>query len=69
MFLVFSVLSLKMFLTCSYFPNAKILLRGAYLCENRIVLHCYKHISLERGKVNLNFDVSYVKIHQLKKIK
>ena len=30
MFLVFSVLSLKIFLICSYFPNAKILSRGAF---------------------------------------
>ena len=42
MFLVFfSVLSLKMFLTCSYFPNEKILSRGAYLQEIRIVLYYY----------------------------
>ena len=41
MFLVFFSFKPKMFLTCSYFSNAKILLRGAYLREIQIVLHCF----------------------------
>ena len=69
MFLVFSALSLKMFLTCFYFPNAKILSHDAYLREIRIVLHCFlltlKTFFLYKNKVYENIRLCGKKIKKM----